>query len=83
VTVAKNDPRTFCALLARVLPSELRADVGVGLSHEEALAELEARMPTPKLPVRVIDRGMVRNANRLREARAPAVSTVRTERSSS
>jgi len=44
VTVAKSDPRTLCALLSRVLPSELRADVGVSLSHEEALAELEARI---------------------------------------
>lgn len=43
VTVARSDPRTFCALLGRMLPAEVRADVGLGLSHEEALAELEAR----------------------------------------
>ncbi len=27
VTIAKNDPRTFCALLGRVIPSEVKAEV--------------------------------------------------------
>ena len=27
-TVAKDDPRTFCALLGKVLPSEINAHVG-------------------------------------------------------
>ena len=31
VTVARNDPRTFCALLARVLPMQLSSEDGAGL----------------------------------------------------
>ena len=50
VTVARRDPRTFCALLGRNLPTEVRADVGSLLTHEEALAELEAGLPAPRLP---------------------------------
>jgi hypothetical protein len=31
VTVARNDPRTFCALLAKVLPMQLSSEDGAGL----------------------------------------------------
>ena len=34
VQIGRDDPKTYCALLAKVLPSEIRADVGV---DEEAL----------------------------------------------
>ena len=43
VSVAENDPRTFCSLLGRVLPSEIRADLAT--PDNDVLAEriLEAR----------------------------------------
>ena len=42
VKVAKEDVRTFCTLLGKVLPTQLEGDLGLTLkSHEEALAELE------------------------------------------
>jgi len=39
VTVAKDDPKTFCTLLGRVLPAEINANVNgeVGLRIIEAL----------------------------------------------
>ena len=30
VTVARDDPRTFCTLLGKVLPSEVKADIEGG-----------------------------------------------------
>ena len=42
VKVAKEDPRTFCTLLGKVLPTQLEGDLGLTVtSHEEALAELD------------------------------------------
>lgn len=42
VKVAKEDPRTFCALLGKVLPTQLEGDLGLTVkTHEEALAEIE------------------------------------------
>ena len=32
--VAKRDSRTFCSLLGRLLPSEVKTDAGGRLSHE-------------------------------------------------
>lgn len=40
VTVAKDDPKTFCALLGRVLPKDIIADVTFK-AHEEMLKHLE------------------------------------------
>ena len=43
VKVAKEDVRTFCTLLGKVLPTQLEGDLGLTLkTHEQALAELEA-----------------------------------------
>ena len=42
VKVAKEDVRTFCTLLGKVLPTQLEGDLGLTLkTHEQALAELE------------------------------------------
>lgn len=35
IDVAKNDPKTFCMLLAKILPAEIKADVALN----EGLAE--------------------------------------------
>lgn len=35
IDVAKNDPKTFCMLLAKILPAEIKADV----AHSGDLAE--------------------------------------------
>ena len=38
VQVARKDPRTFCALLGRVLPAELKADITGKLTLEDLVA---------------------------------------------
>lgn len=43
--VAEEDPRTFCAILMRVLPVEVRAELGSDLAA--AIAEARARLQAP------------------------------------
>lgn len=45
--VAEEDPRTFCALLARVLPAEIKADVTVNADLANAIADARARLAKP------------------------------------
>ena len=42
VHVAETDPRTFCSLLARVLPAELKTSIDV-IDKAEALAQARKR----------------------------------------
>ena len=43
VTIAREDPRTFCSLLGRVLPSELRAEIAGGVSNELVIVDYSKR----------------------------------------
>lgn len=38
--VAKDDPRTFCTLLGRVIPTEIDGSLDVTVTHEQALDAL-------------------------------------------
>lgn len=44
VRVAKEDPKTFCTLLGRVLPAELKADINVDDNVAALLAEGRKRV---------------------------------------
>lgn len=38
--VAKTDPRTFCTLLGKIIPTQIDGELNVNLTHEQALEAL-------------------------------------------
>lgn len=48
VALGREDPRTFCTLLGKILPSEIAGSLDVNVTHEDALAVLGATVATAR-----------------------------------
>ncbi len=55
--VAESDPRTFCALLSRILPAEIKADVTLNTDLARAIADARQRQRNAQAaPLAIVER---------------------------